>query len=63
VIRAATYLTIKYPRMCDVRGAGHLRLATIGDPLLLEVPIDAVVLHEIAPRSAHRANNDFLTFK
>jgi len=49
--------------MCDVRDAGHLRLATIGDPLLLEVPIDAVVLHEIAPRSAHRANNDFLTFK
>jgi hypothetical protein len=32
----------------------------VGDSLPLEVPIDTAALHEIAPGSAHRANDDFL---
>ena len=39
---------------------GHLALARIGDSLPLEVPIDMAALHEIAPCSAHRADDDFL---
>jgi hypothetical protein len=38
---------------------GHLALARIGDSLPLEVPIDAAALHEIAPGSAHRADDAF----
>ena len=43
--------------------ACHLALARIGGSLPLEVPIDAVALHEIAPRSAHRADDDFLALE
>ena len=39
---------------------GHLALARIGDSLPLEVLIDGAALRKIAPRSAHRADNDFL---
>lgn len=39
---------------------GHLTLARIGGSLPLEVPIDGAALHETAPRSAHRADDDFL---
>lgn len=39
---------------------GHLTLARIGGSLPLEVPIDGAALHKIAPRSAHRADDDFL---
>jgi hypothetical protein len=39
---------------------GHLALARIGSSVLLEVLIDIAALHEIAPYSAHRANNNLL---
>ncbi len=39
---------------------GHLVLARIGDLLPLEVPIDVATLHKVAPRGAHRADDDFL---
>jgi hypothetical protein len=39
---------------------GHISLARISGSLPLEVPIDGAALHEMAPRSAHRADNDFL---
>jgi hypothetical protein len=42
---------------------GYLALARIGGSLPLEVPIDGAALHEIAPRSAHRANDDFLVLE
>ena len=42
---------------------GHRALARIGDSLPLEVPIDVATLHEIALRSAHRADNDFLALE
>jgi hypothetical protein len=41
----------------------YLSLARIGGSLPLEVLIDGVALHEIAPRSAHRADNDFLVLE
>jgi hypothetical protein len=44
----------------NVRRAGSPPLARIGDSLLLEVLIDAAALHEIAPHSTHRADDDFL---
>ena len=37
-----------------------LPLARIRSLLLLEVPIGGAALHETAPRSAHRADDDFL---
>jgi hypothetical protein len=40
-----------------------LALARIGGSLPLEVPIDGAVLHEIAPRSAYRADNNFLVLE
>jgi hypothetical protein len=40
---------------------GHLALGRIGDSLPLEVPIDMAALHGIAPCSAPRADDDFLT--
>jgi hypothetical protein len=42
---------------------GYLALARISSSLLLEVLIDGAALHEIAPRSAHRANDDFLVLE
>jgi hypothetical protein len=39
---------------------GHISLARISGSLPLEVPIDGAALHEMAPRSAHRADNDLL---
>jgi hypothetical protein len=42
---------------------GHLALARISSSLPLEVLIDGAALHEIAPRSAHRANDNFLVLK
>jgi hypothetical protein len=41
----------------------HLALAHIGSSLPLEVPIDRAALHKIAPRSAHRADDDFLVLE
>jgi hypothetical protein len=57
-IRTAAYLTVKYPRRYDVRGAGHLRLARIGDSLPLEVPIGIATLHQFPRDSAHKAEDD-----
>lgn len=45
--------------MCGVIVRGRRVLASIGGSLPLEVPIGGTALHEIAPRSAHRADNDF----
>jgi hypothetical protein len=42
---------------------GHLTLARIRVSLPLEVLIGVVTLHEIAPRSAHKANNNFLVLE
>jgi hypothetical protein len=42
---------------------GHLALARIGSSLPMEVLIDGVALHKIAPRSAHRADDDFLVLE
>jgi hypothetical protein len=45
---------------------GHVAftiVGRIGDSLLLEVPTGVVTLHEVAPRRAHRANDDFLALK
>ena len=42
---------------------GHLALAWIGGSLPLEVPIDGAALHEIAPCSARRADDDFLVLE
>jgi hypothetical protein len=42
---------------------GRLALARIGGSLPLEVPIDGAALHAIAPRNAHRADNDFLVLE
>lgn len=39
---------------------GYRALARIGDSLPLEVPFNGAALHEIAPRNAHRADDDFL---
>ena len=39
---------------------GYLVLARIGGSLPLEVLIGGAALYEIAPRSAHRADDDFL---
>jgi hypothetical protein len=39
---------------------GHLVLARISDSLPLEVPTGMAALHEIAPCSAHRADDYFL---
>lgn len=42
---------------------GHLALARIGSPLPMEVLIDGAALHEIAPRTEHRADDDFLVLE
>jgi hypothetical protein len=42
---------------------GYLALDRVSGSLPLEVLIDGVALHEIAPRSAHRADNDFLVLE
>lgn len=60
VIRTATNLFRKLPAHDEVDMRSHLALARVGDSLPLEVPIDAAALHEITPRSAHRADDDFL---
>ena len=39
---------------------GHRALAWVSGSLPLEVLIDEAALHEIALRSAHRADDDFL---
>jgi len=41
----------------------HLVLARIGDSLPLEVLINAAALQEITPRSAHRADDDFVVLE
>ena len=38
---------------------GHLALARIGDSLPLEVLNGIATLNEVAPRSVHRADDDF----
>lgn len=38
---------------------GRLALARIGSSLPLEVPVDGVALHRTAPRSTHRADDNF----
>lgn len=39
---------------------GQLALAMISDSLPLEVPIGVAILHEVAPRGAHKVGDDFL---
>jgi hypothetical protein len=46
--------------MHKVRRGDYLALARIGSSLPLEVLIGAAALHKIAPRSTHRADDDFL---
>jgi hypothetical protein len=56
-MRTATYLTVKYPRVYEVRRAESSCIRQDRLLAFAEVPIDIAALHEFARDCAHRADN------